>query len=149
MYFYKEKWQASSIHIWIYSLITILFLLDTSSVELRFHFLFHSLGSDGDTNFSFFLSFDGCRKRASSLSENEFSSSASFFFLIYFNQCACLLSANMENTSKKKGKLTLIRIVHFFDDGNNLYFFVHGRRGIFICVDFILTSLSLYTHEKK
>jgi hypothetical protein len=41
-----------------------------------------------------------------------------------------LLSANMENTSKKK--LTFIRIVHFFDDGNNLYFFVHGRRGISI-----------------
>ncbi len=38
-----------------YSLITMLFLLDTSSIELRFHFLFHSLGSDGDTNFSFFF----------------------------------------------------------------------------------------------
>ena len=46
--------QFIYIYIWLYSLITILFLVDTSSIELRFHFLLHSLGSDGDTNFPFF-----------------------------------------------------------------------------------------------
>jgi hypothetical protein len=42
-----------------------------------------------------------------------------------------LLSGN-KGEKREQEKLTLFRIVHFFVDGNNLYFFVHGkRRGIF------------------